>query len=87
MKLMSSCVAKILFKSDQLCCCYCKMFSGLTFLGHTVINKVSLVLLDVRRTRRACMKCEPGHNIYGAVDRITMKWRSETAAWINVNVQ
>ena len=33
---MSSCVCKISFKYVQVCGGYCKMFRGLTFLGHSV---------------------------------------------------
>jgi len=33
---MSSCVCKISFKSVQVCGGCCKMFRGLTFLGHSV---------------------------------------------------
>jgi len=32
------CVCKILFKSDQLCGCYCKMFRGLSFFGTHCIS-------------------------------------------------
>jgi len=44
---MSSCVCKILFQSDQLCSCYCKMFRGLTFLGHTVVVVVVVIIVLV----------------------------------------
>ena len=41
---MSSCVCKISFKSVQVCGGCCKMFRGLTFLGHSVVilHKASL---------------------------------------------
>ena len=35
---MSSCVCKISFKSVQVCGGCCKMFRGLTFLGHNVVD-------------------------------------------------
>ena len=35
---MSSCVCKISFKSVQVCGSCCKMFRGLTFLGHSVVR-------------------------------------------------
>jgi len=34
---MSFCVCKILFKSEQICGCCCKMLRGSLFLGHTVL--------------------------------------------------
>ena len=33
---MSSCVCKILFKSEQICGCYCKMLRGSLFWRHMV---------------------------------------------------
>ena len=41
-KKMSSCVCKISFKSVQVCGGCCKMFRGLTFLGHSVVDNVRL---------------------------------------------
>jgi len=35
---MSSCVRKILFKSEQICGCCCKMLRGSLFWGHAVYN-------------------------------------------------
>jgi len=44
-----SCVYKISFKSVQVCGGCCKMFRGLTFLGHSVgvINKPTTVELCI----------------------------------------
>jgi len=39
---MSSCVCKISFKSVQVCGGCCKMFRGLTFLGHSVESNAKL---------------------------------------------
>ena len=41
---MSSCVCKISFKSVQVCGGCCKMFRGLTFLGHSVCMYMSIYL-------------------------------------------
>ena len=39
---MSSCVCKISFKSVQVCGGCCKMFRGLTFLGHSVVRRPTM---------------------------------------------
>ena len=36
---MSSSVCKILFKSEQICGCCCKMLRGSLFWGHTVVSR------------------------------------------------
>ena len=43
---MSSCVCKISFKSVQVCDGCCKMFRGLTFLGHSVLYSSQLSCLS-----------------------------------------
>jgi len=40
------CVCKISFKSVQVCGGCCKMFRGLTFLGHSVVAVSSKVMLE-----------------------------------------
>jgi len=41
---MSSCVCKILFKSEQICGCCCKMLRGSLFWGHTVDKYLDTLL-------------------------------------------
>ena len=52
---MSSCVCKILFKSEQICGCCCKMLRGSLFLGHTVVCVQSHQLSCQHDT--ACICC------------------------------
>ena len=40
---MSSCVCKILFKSEQICGCCCKMLRGSLFLGTHGTRQLTLV--------------------------------------------
>jgi len=47
---MSSCVCKISFKSAQVCGGCCKMFRGLTFLGHSVDRLVGILRSPARRS-------------------------------------
>ena len=44
---MSSCVCKILFKSEQICGCCFKMLRGLLFLGHGIILLYYVVIINV----------------------------------------
>jgi len=71
---MSSCVCKILFKSTQVYGCYCEMFRGLTFLGHTVDFRILPIQLyfwgDTPETSRS---------VQGGLVQTT-----PTSAWLDI---
>jgi len=54
---MSSCVCKISFKSVQVCGGCCKMFRGLTFLGHSVEDEHNSAAMFSCSGRPICFFC------------------------------
>ena len=84
-KWMSSCVCKILFKSVQVCGGCCKMFRGLTFLGHSVEKHtiqynmyVTGTCLPAWRRRRRCWHAAsaPAGGSDWREGRSCARWRS-----------
>ena len=68
---MSSCVCKISFKSVQVCGGCCKMFRGLTFLGHSVQT------VAVERVDGLCVEKRPLHLLpdHFQIERVIRQYR------------
>ena len=73
---MSSCACKIAFKSVQVCGGCCKLFRGLTFLGHSVSIYLFNMVTEQRLRFFAHMKIEDHrHAIAGAIRKHPSDWK------------